>query len=253
MWHPQHGEIAGLTVAEWQARSSSRRRPSRSIVFATDERSGSEYLCNLAARTGKLGVPCEYLNTGWMRRFVADYPDAVADQVEVAHTVGTTSNGVFSIKLHTSHFDRLNTALRIEDCCPQPLFVRLTRDDMLLQAISLMKARQSMSYHSHVPLENMPYYDSDLIESILASLENNNRRWNRYFLRNDIRPLRVTYEELSHSPGDVVQKIANLIQTSIDIRDCMDSGALIIQRDDESLSWRERFVAEKRDINLFEM
>jgi len=83
-WHPHFGRIAGTDLASWLDAYADAGPPDRSLVLATDERTGSEWLCQLLGATGRLG-PSEYLITDWMRRFIPDYPADVAAQVAIAH------------------------------------------------------------------------------------------------------------------------------------------------------------------------
>ena len=141
----------------------------------------------------------------------------------------------------------------VEDCCPNPVFVRLTREDILLQAISLWKARISNSYHSYVPLENKPQYNSDAIERIMFEIMYNSRRWDAYFMRNDIRPLQISYEQLQKSPGDLIEKIADLVQIPIDTKNLLEPRIMTVQRDEETLAWRQKFCSEKKDLNRLDL
>ena len=126
-WHPQLGIIAGRTLDSWIAQLAPAPAPSISIILASEERTGSEWLCQLMANTGVLGRPAEYFNPWWMRRFIPDYPDDAAAQIAIAHRVGTTPNGCVAIKLHAHQFDRISSQVSLADAFPRMRFVRLTR------------------------------------------------------------------------------------------------------------------------------
>ena len=80
-WDPQFGEIAGQSVESWLDSLPPAPPVKRSIILATDERTGSEWLCQLMAATGVLGRPAEYFNPWWFKEFIADYPTDVGEQV----------------------------------------------------------------------------------------------------------------------------------------------------------------------------
>lgn len=251
-WHPHFGEVGGLSLADWKRRLGAPPAIRHSIVLATEERSGSEWLCQLLAGTNRLGRPSEYLNGAWVRTFIADYPDRIEEQVPLAHHAGTTTNGVFAMKLHTWHFDRLSEAMRLTDVFPNPMFVRLTRRDRLRQAISLVRARQTNSYHAHTAKAAEEVYDADDIARTLKDVIRLSSRWDAYFARNGIDPLRIEYEQLEADPVGVMQQIARLVGEQIRPVDLEISRPLKVQRDSVTEAWRSRFLAQIADLNTLD-
>lgn len=251
-WHPHFGRISGSGLESWLARYPDVGPPTRSIVLATDERTGSEWLCQLLGATGRLGRPSEYLNTLWMRRFIPDYPDDVPAQLAIAHHVGTTGNGCFAMKLHPWHVDRLLAGAKHTATFPAPGFVRLLRHDLLGQAISLYRARATMSYHFHHTEKCAAAFDGAAIEAILRELVANRMRWDTYFARNAITPLVMSYEILRSDPLDVVLRIAGLVGETVRRRDILCPVPMGVQADAQNEEWRERFVRERADLNRFD-
>jgi trehalose 2-sulfotransferase len=248
--HPHLGPIGGQDLRTWLAAYPLAAPPKRSIMLATVERCGSEFLCQLMGATGQLGRPSEYLNTEWMRRFIADYPDEVRAQLAIAHRVGTTTNGCFAMKLHPIWLDRLLSGARVEAAFPNPVFVRLFRRDLLAQAISLYRARGAGKYHAHIPARRTIDYDGAAIQRALIEQVHNTARWQVYFARNGLQPLAIAYEELVTNPDAAVRAIAH--HAGIDVRPAAPTAPLQIQRDDVSNAWRQRFVAEFGNLNLLD-
>lgn len=246
-WHPHFGPIGGKDLATWLAGYPPPGPPTRSIMLATDERTGSEFLCQVLGATNQLGRPSEYLNTYWMRRFIPDYPEDIGTQLDIAHRVGTTPNGCFAMKLHAVQLDRLLTGGRVEGAFPNPIFVRLYRRDLLGQAISLYRARYGSQYHAHLPPERPVAFDAAAIRQMMVELTRSNARWALYFARNGITPLAIAYETLAADVEPVVRAIADL--AGVEARPIPVTKPLRIQNDALSAEWRQRFLVECRDLN----
>lgn len=249
--HPHFPQIAGLSFSQWLETLPLPPPIRASIVLASEERTGSEWLCQLMGATGRLGRPMEYLNPHWNMRFIADYPHDVSGEVRAAHRAGITPNGVFAMKLHTQHFDRLQSQARLSEVFPDPVFVWLTRRDRLGQAISRARAQQSGRYHEYWHEERAEIYDAALIERTLSELLTLSGRWERYFARNGIEPLRVCYEDLSADPIAVIQAIAALVGEHVEAREIVVERELKIQRSEISEDWRRRFLADAADLDRF--
>jgi LPS sulfotransferase NodH len=244
LWHPQLGDLRNQTIEEFCQAFGLSATPMRSIVLATDQRTGSEWLCSLMANTRRLGTPCEYLNAPWMQLFVQGYPTSVETQIKIAHTVGTSSNGVFAMKLHPWHFDLLAGKVPFAVAFPSPVFVYLYREDRLGQALSLVRASQTGSYHAFTDVKVDPVYDTAAIMATLRSLTANQARWECYFARNNISPLRISYEKLVESPIEQLRAIAGFAMVELDNFETPLARGLKIQRDEQTEEWRRRFHAE---------
>jgi trehalose 2-sulfotransferase len=248
-WHPHFGDIAGRTLAAWLDEQALAPAPRVFIILASEERSGSEWLCRLIGDTGVLGRPTEYFNSGWMRRFIADYPEDAAGQAAIARRVGTTPNGCLATKLHAQHFDRISKHISLADLFPDMRFVRLTRRDLLRQAISLVRARQTESFHAHVSPVRDAWFDEAGIASALAEIAKFRARWSVFFARNGIEPVLLDYEDVVRHPSWSLARIGaaaniDVPRRSIDMRD-----GLRIQRDAISEEWRARFLERRGNRN----
>jgi trehalose 2-sulfotransferase len=250
-WHPHFGDIGGLTLADWLNKSPSTASIRLSIVVTCEERTGSEWLCQLMAATGQLGHPSEYFNSNWFRKFIPDYPEDVAGEIRVAHRVGVSRNGIFSLKLHPWHFDKIMTAGHdLTDAIPNAVFIRLSRRDHLGQAISMMRARQTGRYHEYWRSRDSERYDTNELERVLVEIISSSARWTRYFARNGIEPLQIYYEDFCADPLGTVQQIGRLV--GVEVADLAVDRQLKLQRDDVSVAWRRRFLREAGDLNRFD-
>jgi LPS sulfotransferase NodH len=220
----------------------------KTLFLCTDERTGSHLLASLLASTGALGRAYEYLNTEWMKRHYAEYPDLVPEQLAWAKRLGTTANGVFSIKLHPWAADDISPHFDLVQDFPDPRFVLLRRVDLLGQAISMHKAQSSNSFTSWSPVQAEPQYDGDRILSLVRELAMRRERWEVYFARNGITPFRLDYEELIRNPRRIVREIAAFAGVKRPGRIGRYSWySFERQADSTNAAWRARFLAENRD------
>jgi LPS sulfotransferase NodH len=251
-WHPHFGAIGGKSLEVWLAGYPERDPPRISIMLAAEERSGSEYLCQLMGATRRLGRPSEYLNTYWMRRFVPDYPEAVDAQLAIAHRVGTTANGCFAMKTHPAHVDRLLQGGSVAVAFPNPVFVRLYRRDLVAQAVSLYRARASDRYHAFVAAGREVGFDGEAIRQCLFELVRSRGRCEVYFARNGIEPLAIAYEDLAADPYAAVRANGRRVGEAVGPQDVVVTVPLQVQRDDISALWKQRFVATYRDLDVLD-
>ena len=185
--------------------------PEKTILLCTEERTGSHLLSQHLATTGILGRPYEYFNTHWMRSHHEGYPEDVPDQLKEAVKQGMTPNGVLALKMHPWAMDRALPHIDLARDLGQVFFVLLTREDILGQAISRLKARQTDVWVAGRPAitqGGMTRYDGPLLLDTVRDLLGRRARWELYFARNGVVPLRTTYEEVTADPQEVVDRIA---------------------------------------------
>ncbi|TWB43451.1 Stf0 sulfotransferase [Nitrospirillum pindoramense] len=157
------------------------------------------------------------------------------------------------MKLHPWHIDLLSTAEgAVAAAFPSPRFVRLIRQDLLGQAISLLRARQTGSYHSHIQEEKPATYDANAIDGIIRDLSRNRARWDMYFARIGVIPLLVTYEELCTDTFGVLTRIATFMGETVHHKDLVGMLPIRKQANSQSWEWRERYVRERGDINYLD-
>jgi LPS sulfotransferase NodH len=238
-----NGKTADFGQVTASLRSLEPPRPQKTIVLCTDERTGSHLLAQLLASTGVLGRAYEYFNTQWMKRHYPDYPEAVPDQLVWAKKLGTTPNGIFSLKLHVWTLDRVAGAINIRRDIPNPVFVLLRREDLLGQAISLVKAHYTLAFTSWSEVKGKPVYDAERLRATVQGLAVRRERWEIFFARTGIIPYRVDYSRLVERPYDVVfdiRKHAGIKERAIVNRHSWYHFEK--QADSTNEEWRDRFI-----------
>ena len=165
--------------------------PFKSYVICTSPRSGSTLLCRLLAQTGQSGHPNSHFHTpsmaAWLRSYdlsQTTFPTELAQIKAVfaaAIARGTQDTGIFGLRLQRHSFDFFMQQLgtlhpglatdkdRISATFGPTLFIHLTRQNKLDQAISLVKANQTGLWHKSADGSDLertaphqdPIYDVD--------------------------------------------------------------------------------------------
>ncbi len=228
----------------------------KTIILCTEERSGSHLLAQHMATTGLLGRPYEYFNTPGMRFEIPDYPEPVEEQLIVALPLGTTPNGVFAVKLHAWTMDRVLPYIDLVHDLGDIHFVYLTRLDVLGQAISLELARQTNIWASNrISWANgsNPEYNKERIEGTIFELLHCRTRWEAYFSRNGIGPLRLSYERVVDEPQSIVEEVARYVG----VAERPKIGTHFwheFKRQAGSVNkeWRERYIRDKANLQVLD-
>jgi trehalose 2-sulfotransferase len=221
------------------------RESLRGYALCGEPRCGSTYLARLCRSTGLLGHPREYFSGLDRVRSVNASPEAHLAQW-VGQTV--TRNGVYGLKVFANQFD-LARKSRWAEHLPNLRFVHIERLNVLEQAISLVRARQTLAFERGQAAQGEPVYNQRNIASTLERIALNQARWSCWFARNGIAPLRLTYEGIASHPRSAVDLIAE--QVGIEVPPPIEP-AMEIQRDRLSDAWRERFLAESRDLGYLD-
>jgi LPS sulfotransferase NodH len=225
----------------------------RGYAICTERRSGSVFLCRILRSTGVLGDPSEYFDASTLRdgRGVSDYPLDPEGQLAQIPRLGATPNGVYGFKIFSHQFDAVK-ATRWAERLPSLSFVYLERQDMLGQAMSLVRARQTGQWVPSIAAETEPVYRPDEIAVTLTLLARAQARWRYYFASNGLSVLHLDYEQVMASPqaaADAVGALVGLTETPK--VDMARIGPEQIQRDALTEAWRARFIAERRDLSVF--
>lgn len=240
-------------------------RPRRSLLICTTFRTGSTLLDEMLRSTGLAGAPREYFGgiqdpphpaqMAWAN--TASEAEFIGRVIEL----GTSSNGVFAMKLHWPHFKQATRRLRahlgepglaapeaMARIFPNPLYLWLRRRDKVAQAVSFYRAiltdqwtRVAGSTPDSSPAANA--FDFAAIERLRRQCVIWDACWDDYFRRTGILPITVCYE-------DFVQAVGFTIDWIIERLDVQAGGLRLAapgiekQADDLSLEWIARFRAE---------
>jgi len=218
------------------------------ILVCTSPRSGSNHLAGLMASAG-LGNPLEWFGG---RRLLErpDYPRDPGAQLLHALKEGRSSSGIYAIKLFASQFAQLAKTIDLAASLPNPRYLRLTRSDLLGQAISWARARQTRRFRSTELSEGPPRYDGEAIAESLEKILMENLAWDGWLAKNGLPFLALTYEQIHRDPAQSLGKISQLAGVELSRETTLESG-LEVQRDALNDEWRELFLSEYADPSSF--
>ena len=245
----------------------------KSYVICTSPRSGSTLLCKLLRQTGVAGHPESHFHEPHLRKWFDYYGlnpenyanpnDALAAVFAAAYVVGKDDTDVFGLRLqqHSCGFlmqqlgflrpELQSEKLRFDAVFGNTLFVHLSRENKLEQAISYVKAQQSGLWHmapDGTELERLsapmaPSYDAQAIAKQLARFIAMDKAWERWFLSARIKPLRLTYGALSTDPNGAVAQILGPLglDSALVGKNVLPLAKLA---DATNKDWLERFLSE---------
>jgi LPS sulfotransferase NodH len=221
----------------------------KGYAICTAPRSGSNFLCQLLASTGKLGAPLEYFN-GSSRRVLDDpfFPDDPRKQIEKILTSGATSNRTYGLKLFMYQNEQVSREIPWVDLLPDLHFISLHRNDVIGQAISWSRAEQTGQYRASQSAKAVPVYSAEHIATQIQRIRHENSGWEAYFEANNIHPLRLIYEEVEADPQSAIDGVATFIGVDGPCLVDLKKVSVVRQSDSVSSAWREQFAKDMPNL-----
>ncbi len=232
-----------------------------SYMIAFTLRSGSNLLCDYLTANG-FGQPTEYFQYPFGVANKLHYDDLGVDVGDfggfIRNLILKKSNqGIFGAKLTWDHKNALFAKI-IDDFRDDRYFldfflnskwIYLRRKDRLAQAVSLWRAHKSGKWlsTSAVTGDDRPVYDFCGILHRLQSILTEEYLWSDYFLRHDISPLQIFYEDFIENPRQTILDVMryvlgnDAVQEGVEVR-C--SSSLTVQRDSYSDELRSCLVRD---------
>jgi len=252
----------------------------KSYIVCATPRCGTTLLCDLLADTGVAGRPdsffrhqsipwwADYLNVS-----VANWGDEYKfDQSYLSAVLleGTGGTQVFGMRLMWESVGDLSIGLeslypglpsdsaRFQSAFGPPVYVYLSREDKVAQAVSRLKAEQTGLWHvdadgterERVKQGQAPVYDALGLAEQVTKLEEEDAAWANWFSRQGIEPLRITYEMLSAGPKAVVATVLSALGLDPAIAGTVEPRTMKLA-DNESRKWAARFRTERLSPLLF--
>jgi len=242
-------------------------------IICGTPRSGSTLLCNLLASAKTAGNPDSFYGRQFMSAWAHEWHlpgrDAMSERdfniayLKAAIAAGKGGTGIFGLRLMQENLDELSAILdqvfpqlpsdraRLERAFGRILYIHLSREDKLAQAISLVKAEQTGLWHiapDGTEIERLsppkePQYDFARISREVMELESYDAAWNSWFDAQGIEPLRIGYESLSATPAAALIGICEALGVqSPDARELSPGVAKLA--DEISQDWMRRYRSE---------
>jgi trehalose 2-sulfotransferase len=227
-------------------------------IVASTPRTGSYLLCEGLQSSGIAGRPTEVFSPDfqaiWRRRWGMSQNAGFAEYFQRAIRHGTTSNGVYGLKIHWMHVQTLATQAGfagayddiLEYLFPQSRFVHMTRRDRRAQAISYYRALSTNEWWQIEGVENdqsngsTPVFDAAAILALEREVSHQEDGWQQYFRKRDLKPLVVEYETLAAEYPAQVARVLSYLGLDSSVASSVPPPRLVQQSDAQSLSWRCR-------------
>ena len=245
-----------------------------SYVICATPRSGSTLLCDLLANTGLAGKPASYYRRQsiprWTERLGLPSPiepddvDFERAYLAAVKKAGAGDTGIFGFRLMWESMPELLARLtmlfpgldsdrgRLEAAFGEIVFLHLTRQDKVAQAISRLKAEQSGLWHvsadgserERTSLAQPADYDPDRIDAFLRESHADDVAWNAWFAEQGIDPVTLSYEELATEPQAVLAKALEALGADSSRADAVEVKTRKMA-DEDSVDWAVRFRVER--------
>lgn len=217
----------------------------RGYILCATPRSGSTLLCGLLAATGQAGDPHSFFRREDIAEWAAHWglsPHAALGKpafdrayLAAALSAGRAGTKLFGLRLMAQTQPELNALLdrlypglpddraRLERAFGGLAFVHLSRGDLLAQAISLVRARQTGLWHrapdgsdvERLGPPRSPHYDPAAIGAELAQLQQDAAHWDTWLAREGITPVKLTYEALAADPSAALALVCRALGISL--------------------------------------
>lgn len=185
-----------------------REAPRKLYVIYFTPRSGSTWLTDLCTQTGHLGTPGEHFNVKTINN-----TSRIRNVVNLDEYVGIvlrqkSIDGIFGFEITVPHMIRsFGSAERFEGFFGKPAAFFLTRRDLVRQALSIIKFKQTSVSHyrgtseeERADAETKFTYSAEAIRRASTNVVSMEKRSERYFRRHGIEPIRLEYETLIATP-----------------------------------------------------
>jgi LPS sulfotransferase NodH/glycosyltransferase involved in cell wall biosynthesis len=195
------------------------------IIFFVP-RCGSTLLTDLILQTGQMGNPIEWFNPhsfAYINKLYGYDPTNFDNYIHKLLTEQRSDNGVFGAEIEYSQLNKFFAVDKIWDYfdIDNTKIIFLNRKDKVKQAVSFYRAMNTGLWHSRTP-QTQPVnsdikYDVHLLKNALTTIINLELNLEKFFIKYNISPLRLSYEYLLSSHQSAVQSIATQIGMNLSI------------------------------------
>ena len=223
--------------------------PKKTILIASTPRSGSHMLGHTMIKTAQMGVPFEYCNPPIMRQWKQELGlETVQEVMTTLMKKRTSSNGVFSLKMHLEHLDAFGGLAETISFFPNVKIIRIVRSDLLRQAVSLSVAGQTGIWISGQTGKGQEAkYSKVLIEDCIHNLIGQNYKWSKQIAEHNLSSLTVEFEQFIDDPGTVITQIAKFADIDTSTIPKIEAPATLKQSGPRSADWCEKYLKSYED------
>jgi LPS sulfotransferase NodH len=230
--------------------------PVKRYVILMTPRSGSTVLSAALAKTGVLGRPGERFNraSGYVQELARKTGARdLAGLIDQVVNTSLTPNGVSGIKGGLHQVLPYMMTRHWRDQNADTLYLYLTREDVLRQAVSRYKGMETKIWHfrgeetreSRKELLEVPY-DFDAIQKQVHYIVEMMCDYEMYFARLGILPYRLTYEQVTSQMPEIVAEIARRLDVTLDREITLEEAGMEKLADENSEALIEQFKCDIR-------
>jgi LPS sulfotransferase NodH len=213
---------ASFGGALWKAPPQGRTPPEVAYAILSVPRTGTEFLCEALRSTNLAGNPKEHLrlHTEALTKYCHFDPNRFLLNLMLRLQ---SKNRVFGTKL-ISHFllNHIKLCPPLDQTLAKFRFVRVTRRDVVGQAISAMLASKTGTYHVRNEAEQKRYRerldasqispaDLNRVEQLRQNYAYQNRQIDAFLERHSITPLNIAFEDLVEDPLKSVNAVLSFL------------------------------------------
>ncbi len=235
--------------------ASDRPKSRINYVICMLPRSGSSMFCSILEKTGLLGYPDEYLNPrGVIQMYAGKYsPGTFREYFDLLRRERSTSNGVFGMKVTIDDFKPLIDSSMIKELMSPVQFIFLERQDLVLQAVSSVNAKQTGIWHrdaSGAPYRSIATgearFDEQAIIAEINQLTQMRTNWERFFAIHSISPTRLVYEKILDNINEAVTQVAHAVGVTLTTPIDISMSATSKLADHRSHEWADAIRCKYR-------
>lgn len=221
-------------------------KPSKILIIASTGRCGSHMLGHVLHKTNCFGFPLEYANPAnlaeWKKRLGKKNLPDVLTEIQKRRT---SPNGIFAIKIHYSHLKQFGGFHQLAKFFPNAYYLHLSRNDILRQAVSLAKAKQTGVWIAgQKPVNNYPTYIFKEIDRCLRQTILDNSSWRYVLAANGCNYIDMKFEMVLNNLIPSIKKIASFMDVFIDPEKIPEEPVTKKQSSDMNSIWAEKFISE---------
>lgn len=247
-------------------------------IICGTPRTGSTLLCDILASTKAAGDPDSFFRrqiiSWWAEQWNLPPRDTVGEKefnaayLDAAIKAGKGGTSIFGLRLMRENLSDLTAILdqlypglpsdraRFERALGKILYIHLTREDKLAQAISLVRAEQTGLWHvapDGTEIERLsppeePFYDFERLHREVSDLQNYDAAWNSWFEEQGIEPFLVRYESLSGNPAATLIRICEALGVEAPDAAHVKPGVAKLS-DHLSADWTRRYKSDVGSVS----
>ena len=207
--------------------------PTNCYALCAVARSGAHLLSAGLHATHLAGRPLQYFHAQLAHKYAARYG------LDASQRFTDYVRGVVKLTAEAREIKLLRTAF------PRLRCVHLTRSDKLRQAVSKARAMQTDLWVVAPGKGGAGElkFDPSLIRHCLRSSAQAEQKWANFFVRNEIAPLAITYENLCEDYEGTVHKVLDYLQIRLPRGFSLGAPKTVRQSDVTTEDWITRFRA----------